>query len=184
MAINLRPVEALCLLSITGDEAITEENSLDAVIKYLIKKGYAEENDERGYMGVINTDKNVLSVRQYEEFALRSISIDDSKAFLESTMPKMVRKNLVENGYIKRNKIFGFPNLLTPYSATVKGTQAIHTLVRLRESNKNLANPDQLFLEMKYAFPSLNKNQRKDCDDVSVRIYEEAKESANDGWIY
>jgi len=161
---DLRPVEALYLLSDQDKEEWSEEYALAATLVYLAQEGYIKpegKDDDKIFVLTKKGEKNTEKLRGYEKDCLEAIADEDDSGILDSVYDHDFDELMTEKEFFKaetRRKgwwIFKWDH--TDYKPTEKYHKAQKELDELKgkiqeEIKKKGADP--YLMSMSYAFPS------------------------------
>ena len=161
---DLRPVEALYLLSEAKVEKMDRENSLAAVLAYFSSKGLFKKREEKLFTFTdklpIDVSDKIHSIRtqlrEYELEIIKSIENDNAEKLMNNIEHFDFKKFFAENNLFdtKREGFLWKHNVYTPNK---KNNEIVEELLNLRQQisdtikNKSL---DKDMLAMSYAFPN------------------------------
>ena len=148
---DLRPIEALSLMSVAGKEKITYLNALTANLVYLVDEEYIERNSSSNTGFRLLKEDNDL--RSYERRLIDAIAEDHGLRLIYATILDY-REILVQKGFMTVEiKTSGFMSKASSIIQLIseKGYDAIDELVELR----NTLSCGVVTGTFAHAFPSL-----------------------------
>jgi len=159
---ELRPAEALYILSYAGKEDLVEEKLLAAALAYLGTQGYLAPTGE-GFTLAKPDFREDENLRKYESRLLQCFEENRESELPEVMKGCNLRKRLVKQGFLERKKVetgfWIFSLREKEYSTTGKFDQAVQELESLRQEIKTAQEQGTSLTGeqamMAYAFPSI-----------------------------